>query len=107
MDGLVFESYEVGKNVDLSENIEASVLDDLLTALNEHGLVSRLTNIDFSKKYNLTFVLNDIIEVEFGTSEDFDKKTEMLVEILSRNPSDRRALINVRNYDEGRYRALD
>ncbi|MBQ2720648.1 MAG: FtsQ-type POTRA domain-containing protein [Clostridia bacterium] len=107
VEGLVFESYELGKNVDLSENIEASVLDDLISVLSEHGLANRLTKIDFSKKYNLTFVLNDIIEVEFGTSEDFDKKTDMLIEILRRNPSDRRAVINVRNYDEGRYRALD
>jgi hypothetical protein len=107
VDGLVFESYEIGKNVDLSENIEASVLDDLISVLNEYGLDKRLTKIDFSKKYNLTFVLNDIIQVEFGTSEDFEKKAEMLVEILKRNPSDKRAVINVRKSDEGRYRALD
>ena len=107
VDGLVFESYELGKNVDLSENIEASVLDDLITVLSEYGLDKRLTKIDFSKKYNLTFVLSDIIQVEFGTSEDFEKKTKMLVEILNRNPSDRRAVINVRKSDEGRYRALD
>ncbi|MBE6896496.1 MAG: hypothetical protein E7477_05280 [Ruminococcaceae bacterium] len=107
VDGLVFESYEVGKNVDFSENIEASVLDDLISVLSEYGLDKNLTKIDFSKKYNLTFVLNDIIQVEFGTSEDFDKKTELLVEILKRNPSDKRAVINVRKSDEGRYRALD
>lgn len=107
VDGLDIETYEVGKNVDLSENIEASVLYDLIASLKKYGLQDQLTNVDFSKKYNLSFVLNDIIQVEFGTSEDFDKKTEMLVEILSRNPSDKRALINVRNYTEGRYRALD
>ena len=107
VDGMEFDSYQLGKKVDLSENIEASVLAELLSVLDSYGLYSRLTNIDFSKKYNLSFTLDSIIQVEFGTGEDFDKKSEMLLEILARNPSDKPAVINVRNYAEGRYRALD
>jgi hypothetical protein len=101
------KSYMLGKTIDLNENIDVSILADLLDTLEKYDLSQRVTYIDFSKKYNLVFYLDDIIEVELGTSEDLDKKTGMLLEILSRNPSDRRAVINVRNPGEGRYRALE
>ena len=101
------KSYLLGKTIDLDENIEVSVLAELLSVLYKNGLYERVTYIDFSKKYNLIFYLDGIIEVELGTSENLDRKISMLLEILSRNPSDRRAVINVRNPSEGRYRALN
>jgi len=107
VEGLIFDSYQLGEEIDMSENIEASVLAELLLVLDTYGLSDRITKIDFSKKYNLSFTLDNILQVEFGNGEDFDKKTEMLLEILSRNPSDIPAVINVRNYSEGRYRALN
>ena len=97
----------LGKTIDLNENIEVSVLAELLYILETNDLFDRVTYIDFSKKYNLVFYLDGIIEVELGTSENLDKKISMLIEILSRNPSDRRAVINVRNPSEGRYRAIN
>ena len=101
------KAYMLGKTIDLNENIEVSVLAELLYILETNDLFDRVTYIDFSKKYNLVFYLDGIIEVELGTSENLDKKISMLIEILSRNPSDRRAVINVRNPSEGRYRAIN
>lgn len=101
------KSYLLGKKINIEDNIEMSVLAELLNELDRNGLYKRVTYIDFTKKYNLTFYLDGIIQVELGTSEELDRKMGMLLEILSRNPSDRRAVINVRNPSEGRYRNLE
>ena len=105
--GMTVEDYEIGRVLDSEENIEASIILDLLTLLKDRGLYSRVTLLDLTKKYNIIFVLDNLIEVEMGNSEDFDKKIDMLLQILQRNPESRHASINVKNYQEGRYQVLD
>ena len=101
------KSYLLGKKINTEENINFSILSELFYELERNGLYERVTYVDFTKKYNLTFYLDGIIQVELGTSEELDRKMGMLLEILARNPADRRAVINVRNPSEGRYRTLE
>jgi len=105
--GMDLKDVELGKVLNKTQNYEVSLIDSISDSLTEHSLYDRLTLMDFTKKYDIYFVLDNIIEVRIGNSEDIDRKIDMLVQILARNPSGERAVINVKNYKEGRYKALD
>ncbi len=105
--GMELQDVRKGYTLDNAENYETSLIDSISESLISHSLYDRLTLMDFTKKYDIYFVLDNIIEVRIGNSDDIDKKIDMLVQILARNPSGERAVINVKNYKEGRYKALD
>ncbi|MBE6891944.1 MAG: hypothetical protein E7481_07975 [Ruminococcaceae bacterium] len=105
--GMELQNVRTGYVLDKSENYETSLIDSISESLRAHSLYDRLTLMDFTKKYDIYFVLDNLIEVRIGNSDDIDKKIDMLVQILARNPSGERAVINVKNYKEGRYKALD
>lgn len=105
--GMNIYNPEVGYVLDYTENYETSLIDEITESLQEHSLYGRLTLMDFTKKYDIYFVLDNMIEVRIGNSDDIEKKIDMLVQILARNPSGERAVINVKNYKEGRYKALE
>ncbi|MBQ7014816.1 MAG: hypothetical protein IJN12_01700 [Clostridia bacterium] len=105
--GMELQGVSLGAVLNSNTNYETSLIDSISESLSEHSLYDRLTLMDFTKKYDIYFVLDNMIEVRIGNSEDIDKKIDMLVQILARNPSGERAVINVKNYKEGRYKALD
>ena len=105
--GMELQNIRQGYVLDNSENYETSLIDSISESLKSHSLYDRLTLMDFTKKYDIYFVLDNLIEVRIGNSDDIDKKIDMLVQILARNPSGEKAVINVKNYKEGRYKAVD
>ena len=105
--GMELVNVKEGYILDSTENYEISLIDSIAASLKAHSLYDRLTFMDFTKKYDIYFVLDNMIEVRIGNSDDIDKKIDMLVNILARNPSGERAIVNVKNYKEGRYKALD
>ncbi len=105
--GMDLTEVSLGLVLNNNANYETSLIDSISASLAEHSLYDRLTLMDFTKKYDIYFVLDNMIEVRIGNSEDIDRKIDMLVQILARNPSGERAIINVKNYKEGRYKALD
>lgn len=105
--GMNLEEYSVGSVLDGNINYEVSLIDNIVKVLREHSLYSRLTLLDFEKKYDIYFVLDSMINVQIGDSENLEEKVEMLVNILAKNTSGEKAVINVKNYKEGRYRAVN
>ena len=105
--GMELKDVSLGLVLDNNTNYETTLIDSISDSLVKHSLYDRLTLMDFTKKYDIYFVLDNMIEVRIGNSEDIDRKIDLLVQILARNPSGERAVINVKNYKEGRYKALD
>lgn len=102
--GFTVSEYKVGKVLDTDKNIETAVLTELLNRLEGVDLLPSVTSMDFSKKYNICFTLDGIIDVELGNSSDMQEKIGMLITILEKNDRETPAVINVRKSDEGRYR---
>ncbi len=107
VDGMDVVSYTVGYPLNENENIQVSIVRELLTELAKRGLDKHTSKIDLSKKYNLSLQIYDVISVHLGNSQDFDSKMNMLVKILNENDVTVPAEIRVRNPAEGRYSRLD
>ena len=101
------EKYETGKKISGTENIEVGLLAEIVGGLKNSELYERLTEVDFTKKYNYVIILDGTITVELGTSDDLDKKFDKLSEILKRNSEHTKMNISVRNYKEGRCTVIE
>ena len=106
VDGIELESYEVGKILDENENVEVSVVRDLLNELRKRGLYEATSVIDLSKQYNISMQIYDVITVYLGNSEDFSTKINALIKVLNENDLTVPAEIRVRNPSEVRYSRL-
>lgn len=107
VDGMDVVSYTVGYPLDENENIQVSIVRELLSELHERGLDAHTSRIDLTKKYNISLRLYDVISVYLGNSENFDAKMNMLVKLLNENDVTVPAEIRVRNPLEGRYVRID
>ncbi len=107
VDGMEIASYVVGYPLDENENLQVSIIRELLDELTERGLYDRVSKIDLSKKYNISMRIYDVINVYLGNSEQFDAKMNMLIKILNENDVTVPAEIRVRNPAEGRYARLE
>lgn len=105
--GLDITEYDIGLPLNEDINIEVDTVKNIIASLKEYNLVDGLTLLDFTKKYNLYFILEDRINVEIGNGEDLDKKINLLVNIMERNKNYEKMVINVRNYKEGRCRIIE
>ena len=107
VEGMEIVSYTVGYPLDENENIQVSIVRELLAELEQRGLDEHTSRIDLSKKYNISLRIYDVITVYMGNSENFDAKMNMLVKLLNENDVTVPAEIRVRNPAEGRYIRLD
>ena len=103
VDGMEISSYTAGYPLDGTENIQTTVILDLLAELKKSGLDQHTTSIDLTKKYNITLEMYDDITVYLGNSDDFDQKLNLLVRILEANDVTVPAEIRVVNYLKGSY----
>ena len=101
--GIDLMSYEVGRELNREDNLQVSVVENLIAVLQQKGLYEHASQIDLTRKYNVTVQIYGVITVEFGNSEDLDAKVNMLVKILSENDLSVPAKINVQNPAKGRY----
>lgn len=102
--GITVDNYEVGKKISGEANIEIGLLNEITGYLKDYGLYTRLSGVDFSKKHNYIIILDGNITVQLGSSEDLDKKTDKLKDILDRNADVKYSAmdISVRDYRAGR-----
>ena len=106
VDGMDIMSYQVGHTLSAEDNIQVSLVRDLIANLKAKDLYQYVSRIDLTKKYSITVQIHDVISVNFGNSENFPAKVNALVHILAENDITVPAEISVRNYSEGRYSRL-
>jgi|GEM_PF-2540327 len=105
--GLDLTEYKIGYIIDDKINIEIDLIRKILNELKQSNINGSIMSMDFTKKHNISFVINNVVEVQIGNTDDLDKKFEQLANILQRNPGDESAVINISNYKMGRYRKLE
>ncbi len=96
----------MGKEFDYDVNIEMSVIEDIFDNLDRYDMRGSLTSVNLSVKYNISFTLENRITVELGTSENTEKKFDLLIRILEKNKNNNKMIINVRDYTKGRCRII-
>lgn len=105
--GIVVKDYAVGQVLkNDEETMDVQLLHTVFEGISSGGLSDIVTGIDLSKKYDVKFTINHLILIELGSSEDIDKKIETAKLILERNDMQKKARINVKNYQRGKYMEL-
>lgn len=102
-------SLSLGKTLSFeNESIDLTYVTDLLDALAEDGRIERVTSIDFSKKYGVSFVLDGRCRVKLGRVGSLDSKLAVMDEILSMKGESTEifSLIDVSNLQKPTYRVL-
>lgn len=87
---------------------DMSYVQQLILAIREEGRLSEVTVIDFSKKYNVSYVLSNACRVQLGSVSDVSAKLEMAEQILSVKAwtQDTPAVVDVSNLKKPTFRAL-
>ena len=96
--GMTFENGET----------DLSYIGELIGELKAAGLLSRISEIDFSKKYSVSYILDHACRVELGGVSEIGAKLKMTEQILSLKgwASDVPAVVDVSNLKKPTYRVL-
>lgn len=82
-------NFEAGKKVSFPfGTADTAYIEDLLCEMDARGIRSRVTEIDFSKKFNVSYTLENTCRVKIGKVGDMDTKFALVEEILSRKAVD-------------------
>ena len=60
-----------------------SYIGDLMKTLSEHDLSDRVTAIDVSQKYGVSFVLDHVAEIKVGSVEQMEVKLKLMDEVIT------------------------
>ena len=101
--GITPGDFKPGDVLDNSYALELDVFDELIDVLADVGWAEHVTDIDFTKTYNIRIVVYGIITVELGTGEDLDKKLNNAKKVYEMNDPSRAAVINAKDYLKCRY----
>ncbi len=71
-----------GQTLVTEDESQMQVITDMLSAIDRAGFAEDVSEIDFTKLYNLSFRLMDRYTVELGINEELDYKLQYLKEIL-------------------------
>jgi cell division protein FtsQ len=78
---------------------------ELLEKLDEAGVLDEVTSIDFSKKFQVSYVMNEKCLVELGRVGELDTKLMLVKEILStKEQGNAYAIVNVSSTEKPTYR---
>ena len=99
----------VGAKLTFSDpSVDYSYINGFLDALKAHGVMDKVTYVDFSNKLALSCVFGDQIRLELGALTEVDKKFEKLASVLSRQGSmEGYAVIDVSNPSEATLRPIE
>ena len=102
-------SLSVGKPLSFeNESADLTYVTDLLDTLTEEARIGRVTSIDFSKKYGVSFVLDGRCRVKLGKVGNLGTKLATVDEILSMKGESENifSLIDVSDVQKPTYRVL-
>ena len=102
-------SFTAGKKVSFPySSADTAYIGELLSALDEHEIRESITEIDFSKKFGVSYVLENACCVKIGKVGDMETKLALVEEILSRRAVDFQTLsvVDVSNTGNPTYRVL-
>ena len=78
---------------------------ELLEKLDEKGVLDEVTSIDFSKKFQVSYVMNGKCLVELGKVGELDTKLMLVKEILAtKGQNEAYAIVNVSSTEKPTYR---
>lgn len=78
---------QVGSPIQFADtNADVSYLTQLLDVLSERELLDRVTYVDFSEKFSLSFVLSNSVRVEIGALKDMSVKLSLLAQEMQNHP---------------------
>ena len=103
-------SAQVGATLQFADaSIDPSYVPQLLDALRERNLLERVTYVDFSNRFSLSFVLSNAVRVEIGALKDMNVKLTLVEEELNKNPVNHNiyAVIDVSNTSKPIWREID
>lgn len=88
-----------------NEETNMDYVGELLDTLNEKGILEDVTFVDFSKKFQVSYVMNGNCRVELGKVGDLDTKLMLVKEILATKAENEvYAIVNVSSTDKPTYR---
>ena len=102
-------SLSFGKPLNFAnEELDHSYITDLLDCLEDNALLDRVTSLDFSRKYSVSYVMEDTCLVEVGKVSDMETKLELIDQILARKGGigSLYTVINVSDMSKPTYRVL-
>lgn len=106
--GITVDQAVVGQVIENSdETMDVELLQEVYAGIVAEGLQQQLTAIDLTKNYDVKLTVNGLISIEIGTSENIQKKLQTAKLILQRNDPTKKARINVKNFEQGRYTELE
>lgn len=88
---------------------DLSYVIQLLDVLSERNLLERVTYVDFSNRFSLSFVLSNAVRVEVGALKDMNVKLTLVEEELNKNPINHNiyAVIDVSNTTKPIWRQIN
>ena len=88
---------------------DLSYVAQLLDVLSERNLLERVTYVDFSNRFSLSFVLSNAVRVEVGALKDMNVKLTLVEEELNKNPINHNiyAVIDVSNTTKPIWRQIN
>ena len=91
-----------------NEALDTGYIVELLETLERGNVLSRVTSVDVSKKYDVSYVMENSCRVELGKVGDMSLKLTLVEEILSRKGADSatNAVVDVSDLQKPTYRAL-
>ena len=90
-----------------NEALDTDYILDLLESLEGGSVLSRVTSVDASKKYNVSYVMDGCCRVEVGKVGDMSLKLTLVDEILARKGGVSSAVVNVSDLTKPTYRTLE
>ena len=102
-------SIKLGSTVQFVDaGADLSCLTQLLDALTERNVLERVSYVDCSNRFSLSFVLSNAVRVEIGALNDVNLKLTLLEEELRKNPINHNiyAVIDVSNTSKPTWREI-
>ena len=102
--GAELGKFEPGETAEFGNENAAELIRLLVTELKSAGILDGATSINVTKRHDLSFVYNDVIQCELGTMSDLSVKIKMIAQVLEENPLDTKAEIDATDANRVYYR---